>query len=43
MKIKGKYYVIDGATIDLLGKSNESLKISNSKPGLISWRFGGVA
>ncbi|HBS91914.1 MAG TPA: hypothetical protein DEA51_05535 [Erysipelotrichaceae bacterium] len=43
MKIKRKYYVIGGANIDLLGKSNDSLNLSDSNPGVISMSFGGVA
>lgn len=43
MKIKRKYYVIGGANIDLLGKSYDSLKPSDSNPGAISMSFGGVS
>jgi pseudouridine kinase len=42
-KAKRTFHLIGGANIDILGKSFESLRPSDSNPGKVSISFGGVA
>lgn len=42
-KAKRTFHLIGGANIDILGKSFESLRPSDSNPGKVSVSFGGVA